>query len=372
MLVSENGRWYSNEFNENWWKGCCEPMSDKKMVFGNVHILEQSPARVVLKWRYPLSEVGYRISYEDPVSGWGNWADWYFVIYPDGTVVKRMHVYMDAPIRHEWQESMAIMGPEQRPEMVVDTTPALTLVTSDGTVREYSWIDKPPTGVDYSNTVVHVVNMKAAFDPYTVQRITGGDVYRAGGGTGYSAFPAWNHWPVGQFLSDGRHAIFPDRAAHSSLTHISWKEYDPPPLGKRERTRFQEKLLLEGMSDRPAKELLPLALSWLQPPPAASRTEGLEVSYRPAERAYVLTRANAGVNKLRISLAGSAESPVFNPVAIVENWGQDRPATITLDGRKPEPAIDIRQGLVTRANGVKALVVWIEHARTAPLEIGIE
>ncbi len=46
MLVSENGRWYSNEFNENWWKGCCEPMSDKKMVFGRVHILEQSPVRV--------------------------------------------------------------------------------------------------------------------------------------------------------------------------------------------------------------------------------------------------------------------------------------------------------------------------------------
>ena len=82
MLVSENGRWYSNEFNENWWKGCCEPMSDKKMVFGRVHILEQSPARVVLKWRYPLSTVGYEISYEDPETGWGNWSTWYMTIYP--------------------------------------------------------------------------------------------------------------------------------------------------------------------------------------------------------------------------------------------------------------------------------------------------
>ena len=368
MLVSENGRWYSNEFNENWWKGCCEPMSDKKMVFGRVHILEQSPARVVLKWRYPLSEVGYRISYEDPVSGWGNWADWYFVIYPDGTVVKRMRVYMAQARGHEWHESMAIMGPEQRPEMVVDTTPALTLATSDGTIREYSWIKAPPKGVDYKDAVLHIVNMKAAFDPYTIQRIKRGDVYKARGGTGYSAFPAWNHWPVAQFLSDGRHAIFPDRTAHSSLTHIKWD--DSTPFGK--DGHFQEKLLLEGMSDRPAKELLPLALSWLQPPPATSRTEGLEVSYDPAERAYRLTRGNAGVNKLRISLAGSAESPVFNPVAIVENWGQDRPATITVDGRKPKPSIDIRQGLVTRANGVKALVVWIEHARKAPLEIGIE
>ena len=34
--------------------------------------------------------------------------------------------------------------------------------------------------------------------------------------------------------------------------------------------------------------------------------------------------------------------------------------------------MDIRQGVVSRANGVKALVVWIEHTSTAALEIGIE
>ncbi len=144
MLVSENGRWYSNEFNENWWKGCCEPMSDKKMVFGRVHILEQSPARVVLKWRYPLSTVGYEISYEDPETGWGNWSTWYMTIYPDGSIVKRMRIYMSESRRHEWQESMAIMGPEQRPEAVIDTTPALTVATRDGTIRRYSWIGEPP------------------------------------------------------------------------------------------------------------------------------------------------------------------------------------------------------------------------------------
>jgi hypothetical protein len=369
MLVSENGRWYSNEFNETWPMGCCEPMSDKKAVFGNVHILEQSPARVVLKWRYPLSEVGYRIAYEEPDSGWGDWSDWYFVIYPDGTVLKRLRSWAMGG-KHEWYESMAIMGPEQRPEMVLDTTPALSLVTTNGTLREYAWIDAPPKDVDYADAVVHVVNLKAAFDPYSIQRITSGDIYGAGGGSKYSAFPAWNHWPVAQVLSDGRHASFPDRTAHSSATHIHWKTYEQ--TARISKTIYKDKLLLEGMSDRPAKELLPLALSWLQPAPATSRTEGLEVIYRPAERAYALTRANAGVQNLRISLAGSAESPIFNPVAIVENWGQDRTATITLDGRKPEPSVDIRQGIVTRANGVKALVVWIEHARTAPLEIGIE
>lgn len=367
MLVSENGRWYSNEFNENWWKGCCEPMSDKKAVFGRVDILEQSPARVVLRWRYPLSEVGYQISYEDPETGWGNWSEWYFVIYPDGTVVKRLRLYMDEARRHEWQESMAIMGPEQRPEMVIDTTPALTLATAAGEIREYSWIDAPPKKVKYEDAVLHIVNMKADYDPYTIQRITGGDVYSARGSTGYSAFPAWNHWPVGQFLSDGRHAIFPDRTAHSSLTHIFWDSSVPFDT----QGRFEEKLLLEGMSNRPAKDLLPLALSWLQPAPATTPTDGLAVAWQAADRAYVLTRANSEIKNLQLNLAGSPETPIHNPVVIVENWGHDRTARITVNGKTPDPFLDIRQGVVTRANGVNALILWIEHSSAATMRIGI-
>jgi len=368
MLVSENGRWYSNEFNENWWKGCCEPMSDKKMVFGRVHILEQSPARVVLKWRYPLSTVGYEISYEDTETGWGNWSTWYMTIYPDGSIVKRMRIYMTEERRHEWQESMAIMGPEQRPEAVIDTMPALTVATPDGTIRRYSWIGKPPERVDYTDTILHIVNMKARYDPYSIQRIRGGDIYQARGGTGYSAFPAWNHWPVGQFTSDGRHATFPDRTAHSSLTHIFWD--DSTPFG--EQGFFQEKLLLEGMSDKPAEELLPLAKSWLEPAIGESLTEGLHVEYDPAERAYVLTRDNGQVKQLRVKLAASSQSPIVNPAFVVSNWGKDQEARISIDGKNPNNMIDVRQGVVRRANGVTALVVWIEMSRTEPLHVTIE
>lgn len=368
MLVSENGRWYSNEFNENWWKGCCEPMSDKKMVFGRVHILEQSPARIVLKWRYPLSTVGYEISYEDAETSWGNWSTWYMTIYPDGSIVKRMRIYMTEQRRHEWQESMAIMGPEQRPEAVIDTTPALTIATHDGTIREYSWIGEPPERVDYTDTILHIVNMKARFDPYSIQRIRSGNIYKARGGTGYSAFPAWNHWPVAQFTSDGRHATFPDRTAHSSLTHIFWD--DSTPFG--EQGLFQEKLLLEGMSDKPAEELLPLAKSWLQPAVGQSLTEGLHVEYDSAERAYVLTRKGGEVKQLKVQLAASPQSPIVNPAFVVANWGSDKTATISIDEKRPGNSIDIRQGVIRRANGVNALVVWIETSTTEPMQVTIE
>jgi hypothetical protein len=279
-----------------------------------------------------------------------------------------MRIYMTEERRHEWHESMAIMGPEQRPEDVIDTTPALTVATADGTIREYSWIGEPPEQVDYTDTILHIVNMKAKFDPYTIQRIRSGNIYKARGGTGYSAFPAWNHWPVAQFTSDGRHATFPDRAAHSSLTHIYWD--DSTPFG--ERGLFQEKLLLEGMSDKPAVQLLPLAKSWLEPAVGQSLTEGLDVKYDPAQRAYLLTRADGGVKQLNVRLTASAESPIVNPALVVVNWGSDKPATIAIDGKQPDDSIDIRQGVVRRANGVNALIVWIEMSKTEPMQVTIE
>ncbi len=363
MMVSENGRWYSNEFNENWWDGCCEPMSDKKMVFGRVHIIEQSPARVVLKWRYPLATVGYEISYENPETRWGNWSTWYITIYPDGNIVKRMRVYQAKARRHEWHESMAIMGPEQTPEMVVDTTPALTLATGEGEIREYSWINKPPTGVNYENVILHIVNMKAQFNPYTIAKdIRKGNVYKSRGGTGYSAFPAWNHWPVGQFPSDGRHATFPDRTAHSSLTHIYW----PSSSDWGEIGLFEEKILLEGSSNKSAKELLPLAKSW-QRPPSVTAGQGAEAKYDIDQRAYVLTRDSGNVKAITAKLAGSKDSPIVNPAFVVENWGSDKLAMITSSVKSS----DIRQGIVRRANGVNALVVWMEMNATKPVEVVI-
>lgn len=108
MMVNEKGHWYSNEFNETWWNGGYEPMADKRMVFGRVHIVEQSPARVVVRWRYPLSNVNYRTYAEGWAddSGWGKWSDWYFTIYPDGTCVKRMRSWMSRVHGREWHESM--------------------------------------------------------------------------------------------------------------------------------------------------------------------------------------------------------------------------------------------------------------------------
>ena len=59
--ITENGIWYTNEFNETWNNGalgCAEPMSDKQARFSRVQILESNDARVVVHWRYAWSTPG--------------------------------------------------------------------------------------------------------------------------------------------------------------------------------------------------------------------------------------------------------------------------------------------------------------------------
>lgn len=48
-------------------------MSDKHSRYSHVKILESNNARVVVEWRYALSEVEhYKIADADPYTGWGD------------------------------------------------------------------------------------------------------------------------------------------------------------------------------------------------------------------------------------------------------------------------------------------------------------
>ncbi len=64
--------------------------------------------------------------------------------------------------------------------------------------------------------------------------------------------------------------------------------------------------------------------------------------------------------------------PIVNPAFVVANWGSDKTARISIDGKTPDDSIDIRQGVVRRANGVNALVVWIEMSTTEPLQVTVQ
>lgn len=359
MIVNEKGGWYSNEFNETWnrsgGKGCQEPMSDKEAFSNHTKILENTPARTVVQWRYPLVDVYHTIANFDAETGWGDWSDWTYTIYPDGVAAKNMRLWTSGPINHEWQEGMVITGPDQHPEQVVETDPALILATLGGASREYSWKKGPPRGVNYADTKVHVINFKGEYDPFTIGDFESGNVY-GGETTDYSVFPSWNHWPVAQMPSDGRYAGHPDRTAHSSLTHVV------PAVHREQKGRrpYQERLLLEGMSRKSPAELATLARSWLQAPAIKALAGCTAEDYNPAKREYPLRATDT---TLSVRIEASKEQPLVNLCFRVRNWGGTGAADVLMNGKAPA---GVRQGTFVDTDGTRSTVIWIEVAASFP------
>jgi len=356
-------RWYSNEFNETWnrsgGQGCQEPMSDKESYTNHVRIIENTEARVVVHWRYPLVDVLHVIANYHEDTGWGDWSDWYYYIYPDGVAVKTMHLWTDGERDHEWQEGMAILGPDQHPEQVLETKPSLILADIKGNVERYNWVDGPPDDVDYDNKKIHIVNYKAEYDPYTIGDFRGGNVY-GGEVTDYAVFPSWNHWPVGQMPSDGRYASFPDRTSHSSLTHV-WVPTYKEKFGNRP---YEEKIMMEGMSNKSPEELVPLAKSWLNPAKLKVESGCRSDGYDRSQRAYVLADTGAEIS---VVVKASKRTPMINPAFVIKNWGE-ADAVLKIDGKKIKRGKSFRYGHRNTLEG-SDLIVWIKKESMKPVQV---
>ncbi len=360
MMVNENGMWYSNEFNETWnrsgGQGCQEPMSDKESYTNHVRIIENTPARAVVHWRYPLVDVLHVLANVDENTGWGDWSDWYYYIYPDGIAVKTQHLWTHGERDHEWQESMAIFGPDQHPEKIIETNATLTMMNMSGKSKTYDWIEGPPDGIEEpSNQIIHYVNYKGEYDPVTIGKFVGNNVY-GGELTPYAVFPTWNHWPVSQMPSDGRYATFPDRTAHSSLTHVFYEPYKED-FGI---TPFEQKILMEGMLKADKAQLLDLAKSWMKAPAIAVESGCTTEGYDPAQRAYLL-RSTKGV--MSFNLKAKKNKPVVNPCFIVKNWEKGRTVNLKINGKDISSGLDFRQGIIRDTDGGYTLIVWVKTTK---------
>ncbi len=178
--------------------------------------------------------------------------------------------------------------------------------------------------------------------------------------TDYAVFPSWNHWPVAQMPSDGRYASYPDRTAHSSLTHVELPTYRED-FGDRP---FYEKVLMEGMSNQTPEELVPLAKSWLNAAELEATSGCTSEGYDRAQRAYVLSATGS---KLSLVLEASEDRPVVNPSFVIKHWG-DADAAIEINGEPVPRGKDFRVGHPRTVEGEK-LIVWIKTESTSPVKI---
>ena len=384
--VTENGIWYTNEWLETWGSdvvSCAEPIMDRHCRYSHVRLIENTDARVVVHWRYALSDAFYDFAAISD-DGRGEWCDEFHIIYPDQVGVRKMELHYSKPERnHDWVEQIVVLGPGKYPEDVIEKE-SISLVNMSGDVQKYSWDDDlevempEPKGANMS-----LVNLKSKYRPFiivppgpvkTVEGTWDSPFFRtysakmAEGGryrpdTVPSVYGWWDHWPVAQIPGDGRWVTTPDRASHFNLTtFVQWND-----LKKTRKTRTR--IMLQGMTDKKTGQLVKLAKSWLQAPKMKITSDAYTGgTYDQSERAYLVEKTDSDYSTpCTFTLRGSKDSPLLNPAVIIKNWGSHL-STLSIDGRKIKPGKDFRQGIRKGPLG-EDLVIWIRLDKQKPVKL---
>lgn len=354
--VTENNIWYNNEFNETWETiGSSEPMSDKQCRYSHVRIIESNDARVVVHWRYALNDVNYRIAWPDEQSGWGDWSDEYYTIYPDGYGVRKVILHTShfeddgghtSAYGHEWHEGIVVYHAYTTPEESVNID-AVHVANMKGESAKWSWEvpGEPEVSIpDGSN--IALMNLKSEWKPFIVSG-EGCNMFAYGGNQGGSRFRWRSHWPTTLEATPGRDSDG-KQASHGSFYHIT-----NIPVYEIEDNRIT-KIMLHGMTDKSVSDLVPKAKSWLYPPEILDIKGCKSIKYDQSERAFIIGSPSG---KISFTINGSSENPVINPVFILEDIGLYTPEII-IDGGAAVSEDKIKSGIQNTLEG-KNTVIWL-------------
>lgn len=353
-------------------------MSDKQVRYSHVKILESNDARVVIEWRYADPEVEkYEGANADPLTGWFDWIDEFWTIYPDGVAVRKQVLYTsNLKASREWQDTLVINQPGTRPDDNINWR-AITLENMKGETKTYTWKPKSvgsftwpdaplgpgePVVTDPPDPNIQIVNLKSDWKPFQIIPPDGARVDISNAEFSFFNFECWNHWPVAQIASSGRPCVADDRASHTALTHLWWKAY-----AKHGDT--ETKILMDGLTRKSPAELLPLAKSWLSPAKIEVAGQGyLSNGYDPTQRAYLLTRSGLGKTAvLKLTFDANQASPIYDPAIVIKNWGEYG-AQLAINGKPVSWGKVYRMGLVHRLRGTD-LVMWMQRQSTDELRI---
>ncbi len=379
--VTENGIWYTNEWAETWGSdvsSCAEPIMDRDCRFSHVRIIENTPARTIIQWRYALVDADYKFVAMD-VDGKGEWAEEYYIIYPDGIGIRKIDLYYSNPLRnHDWEEAIVLLSPGQHPDEVI-SDPEVRLINMKGEYHDYSWRrDLPVEMKEPAGANIHLVNLKSRFKPFYIvspepfeskEGKYDSPFFRsyAASMAGYyrpdsvpSIYGWWNHWPVTPVPGDGRWVVTNDRASHFNLTtYTQWKDHYMDE-------RVKSRIMLHGMSEGDPEELVSLAKSWLTPP--ALEMKSGAARYEPAQRAYVVMgQKGQGAEGI---LRADPEHPAFHPALVFEGVKIDEPV-IEINGVRMKKGKDFQSGVVMDDKGYKT-ILWINKVFSKHTSIKIQ
>jgi hypothetical protein len=351
--VSDNNRWFADQSSEiGGPHGCSEHMADKQLRKSYARIIENSPARVVVHWRYPCIDVGY-VCTDDQ-----NWSDEYYTIYPDGTGVRKVFWGGDPENVPGFQDIQMLTNPGESALDVVHLQ-ALSMANRKGETADLTWA--PPNiipEVPIEDADIELINSKSKYKVFLAFQ---GACFTPWGEKEQSAYTddpfagPWNHWPMHLVPSDGRFAVDNDR-----VTHFALAANDCAPE--------YESLVLYGFTDQKIDAIVPKARSWQTPPDVVGTSGAESKGYNKVHKSFDF-RASGG--DITFNIDASEKSPVINPCFMVQNWDSEALANLSINGEDIAAGTSLRQGIIRDVDGSLCLLIWTEVTSTSPLAIKI-
>lgn len=347
--------------------GCAEHMSDAQCRYSRVRLIENTPARKVIHWRYFPTDVQYKLPYFDELTGWPTVIDEYYYIYPDGVYTRGYHSFDDesSPV-DQYQETTIVNPSRTYPDDNVERE-AITLADHQG--NEISYLLKENfnrvtfPGLEKPN--IQLLNIKADYKPFIIMDPDAVDIRLYQWNTGINSyFPMWNHFPVSQQApSDGRQSVYDDRTSSSAFT---WMKFTKPYKKDNHKNIY---VYLTGATSGKASELARLSKSWNNAPEFILQSEGAEsLGYEKFERAYIFN-AEDNCRRIEGKFEVSQERPVHNLALRIENWGE-RDINVKING-KSLSASSYAFGFNKKLEGT-TLLVFINKISDKPFTLKIE
>jgi hypothetical protein len=367
--VTDNHLWMADQSVETWngEEGCKEHMQDRHCKYSHVRLIENTPARKVVHWRYaPVSAYDTHWMANEK-TGWEVWIDEYYYIYPDATAIRKISWktdYFGRPVQMQETLPFTEAGQTRGEVMEIDY---LQIANLDGEVMPLYYSENPRAEkdleiIDSPNIQRH--NFKSDYDPFIIFEPGNNMRYIMDRDINNLDLPgSCNHWPVGQAYCDGRRTQAADRPTHFLGFPISSPVRHEEPDGR------SYVASLYGMGDRNMEDLVELARSWAESPKMAIKSEGFSGGgFRMDQRAYLIEKTG-GNNRLEISIDASDASPVVTPAFVISNWGTKK-VSIELNGKSLELDKDYFIGYDTRLEGTN-LIIWLKSTNKKPVNIEI-
>jgi len=388
--VTENGLWLADQSGESGnAEGCIEHMQDIHCLYSHVRIIENTPARAVVHWRYAPVSSRNNLWTADERTGWAWWMDEYYTFYPDGTGVRKIR-WRRPESGHEFpwlqnQETSVLCHPGQNAVDVL-AYDAITLVNLDGESHTYSWPDDDSMDTRERRNLprdpsiirdlrpddpnIQVVNMRAKAKPFVIFEPGNRPLVYVGRVREQLVhFPAYNHWPVCQVFSDGRFVQAADRGSSFSISYHT-------PVRHQVEGNVVWAAMLYGATFGKAVDLVPLARSWVNPPELRIASGAFEShGYEVSRRAYVLQKSQAAESGrgesggLILEFQATGDSPLTNTCLELLGWGEGG-IEVVQDGRRLTEGEDFRSGR-RRTLQAADLLLWLEISSSVPIRITV-